>query len=344
MDSSLVKSAIREWLRVRERRSELKDGSKSTNFIWSLGYALECDVSPFRGVLPRDYSTGDRSWTLDPRRYARKPRSGDLVWVASRFLPVFFKECLPRIKVPFALVASDGDESFPGSSEDAAVMGAAIDDPRILAVFAQNADGSLKHPKLDPLPIGLDFHTVNRSGGFWGEERRTAQEQEERLNAIIAGSPPLGRRIPKAFVDFHLSDRVIYDGTRRSDVLRDIMASGCVDLATGQLPRSELWALKGGYAFSVSPHGNGLDCHRTWEDLALGCIVIVKASSLDPLYDGLPVAIVDKWSEVTAQAMAGWIDRFADIVDDARSRRRLTLSYWIDRIRSKAKAAARAGS
>jgi len=48
-----------------------------------------------------------------------------------------------------------------------------------------------------------------------------------------------------------------------------------------RLQRHDLWKKKTTYAFSVSPHGNGLDCYRTWEDLVLGCIVIVKTSVLD---------------------------------------------------------------
>jgi hypothetical protein len=51
------------------------------------------------------------------------------------------------------------------------------------------------------------------------------------------------------------------------------------------------------YAFVISPHGNGLDCHRTWEALCLGCIVIVKKSPIDTLYTDLPVLIIDNWSD-----------------------------------------------
>jgi hypothetical protein len=53
------------------------------------------------------------------------------------------------------------------------------------------------------------------------------------------------------------------------------------------------------HAFVASPHGNGLDCHRTWEALALGCIPIVKRSPIDKVFQGLPVWIVGSWKEVT---------------------------------------------
>jgi hypothetical protein len=53
--------------------------------------------------------------------------------------------------------------------------------------------------------------------------------------------------------------------------------------------------------FVLSPRGNGLDTHRLWETLYVGSYPIVKSSSLDALYEGLPIVIVDDWSEVTEE-------------------------------------------
>jgi hypothetical protein len=79
------------------------------------------------------------------------------------------------------------------------------------------------------------------------------------------------------------------------------------------------------YAFVLSPQGNGLDCHRTWEALCLGCIPIVKTSGLDPLFADLPVWIVKDWSEVT-------LDNMKQVIEDYKSKtfnyEKLTLNYW----------------
>lgn len=99
------------------------------------------------------------------------------------------------------------------------------------------------------------------------------------------------------------------------------------------MPRTELWKRKGEYAFSISPHGNGLDCHRTWEDLVLGCIVIVKTSSLDPLYEGLPVVIVKDWSEVTKENLKKWLALYHDASENPAYRKKLTNAYWLRKIR-----------
>ncbi len=56
----------------------------------------------------------------------------------------------------------------------------------------------------------------------------------------------------------------------RSSIFKRVVATGLVDYAAGKLSRTETWVAKTQYSFSISPWGNGLDTHRTWEDLALG--------------------------------------------------------------------------
>jgi hypothetical protein len=53
------------------------------------------------------------------------------------------------------------------------------------------------------------------------------------------------------------------------------------------------------YPFWLSPRGNGLDCHRTWEALYLDIIPIVWHSTLDPLYENLPVVVIRTWDELS---------------------------------------------
>jgi hypothetical protein len=59
--------------------------------------------------------------------------------------------------------------------------------------------------------------------------------------------------------------------------------------------------------FVVSPEGRGMDCSRTWEALALGCIPIVKRSPICGLFADLPVLIVDDWSEVRRERLEKYV-------------------------------------
>jgi hypothetical protein len=84
------------------------------------------------------------------------------------------------------------------------------------------------------------------------------------------------------------------------------------------------------YAFVISPHGNGLDCHRTWEALVLGCIPIVKTSPLDSLFEDLPVWIVREWSDVTEENMRGIVEAYKNTQFNYD---KLQLTYWMRLIR-----------
>jgi hypothetical protein len=76
------------------------------------------------------------------------------------------------------------------------------------------------------------------------------------------------------------------------------------------------------YKYVISPHGNGLDCHRTWESLALGCIPIIKTSPLDRMFEGLPVLIVKNWSDITQELLNNF--------NPSKYLDKLRLNYWKD--------------
>ena len=63
------------------------------------------------------------------------------------------------------------------------------------------------------------------------------------------------------------------------------------------------WNKQKDYSFVICPHGGGLDCHRNWEALCLGCIPIVKTSPIDKLYSDLPVLIIKDWHIITQELL-----------------------------------------
>jgi len=95
------------------------------------------------------------------------------------------------------------------------------------------------------------------------------------------------------------------------------------------MSKSEWWEAVIEHKWVASPHGHGLDCHRTWEVLLAGGYVVVKSSVLDSLYEQLPVLIVDSWDNISAQLLETTFEEF--------SRRkfgfdRLFLPFWSDKI------------
>lgn len=310
---------------------------QKTHYIWNFAISSSCDVGLIKS--PVKYFEAEHAFNI--MNY-KNIKSGDIVWIRGRFVYDFYKLILPKIKNKFVLVISDGDESFPENSKlNSSEIKNFINNPKIIHIFAQNCVYNSSN-KVSHLPIGLDLHTIayKSPDGAWGEKGMPL-EQEADLNNILNTLKPTYQRQQqqKAFVDFQLSDsmhgehqRYLQCGEDRVAIFNRLLPTGLIDYAKDRMRRSDLWKIKGQYAFSISPHGNGLDCHRTWEDLILGCIVIVKTSPLDPLYKGLPVVIVKDWSEITQQNMNLWLDQYKDAFTNHIYRKKLTNSYWLNKI------------
>lgn len=300
--------------------------------LWNLGFAIASDVTPFKNGLPPDYTTWPAHPCVTPSRYVRAVENGDIIWVQSVFLSAFYRDVFPYINKKFILVVNDGDESFPSFHRQVFDVDQLINDERVIHIFAQNVD--CNHSKITHLPIGIDFHSIARSTGYFGEPQMTPVKQGEELEKLLTELLPTNQRLKRAYVDFQLADRGTFDGESRTSIFFKIIHSGVIDAAPHYLARHVLWREKGKYAFSVSPRGNGLDCHRTWEDLILGCIVIVKKSPLDPMYEGLPVVIVNDWSEINQENMDRWLEQYGDVFNNPRYREKLTHQYWMNLIKS----------
>jgi hypothetical protein len=295
-----------------------------TRYVWSRGLGLLCDHNG--GVEFVKRQRGGRS----ARRFAPESfdqvKDGDLVWVRLIALPQFLNEALPRIVARFALVTGDEDWAIPSGFARSSELCA---DPRLICWFTQNFDGTDQSGKLLHLPIGVDFHTISNTRK-WGHWPATPAAQEAELEALRRSAPPNPSRLLRVHADFHFNkhkDQVW--GDDRSAVQQALQGNPDVEFQTKKIRRIELWSEKTRYAFVVSPHGNGLDCHRTWESLILGNIVIVKRSSLDPLYDGLPVVIVDDWHEITGDNLRRWHAEHREAFGKPEVEERLTNRYWI---------------
>ena len=87
------------------------------------------------------------------------------------------------------------------------------------------------------------------------------------------------------------------------------------------------------YKFAISPRGNGLDCHRTWEMLAIGVIPIVLSSSLDSVFRDIPaVLIVEDWTHVTKEVLERHWDKYGASLHSEDVSTQLTQQFWMNKI------------
>ena len=240
----------------------------------------------------------------------------------------FVRAALPTIRRPFALITTDGDVSVPSELANSTVT-ALLDCPWLVSWHTQNYDGHA-HPKLAPIPIGLDLHTARSPTG--------SKQLVRLLHNIRQSRLPLDRIPLRVFCDLGASPTF-----ERRLAVTELSPCEHVDMLTSRLSQSAIWWRYAQYPFVVSARGNGLDCHRTWELIYLGCIVITETSPLDPLYSELPVVIVDDWKEVRETAnLAEWLRTYGELTDCDYVWKRLEPSRYLQPIREAVHAAERA--
>lgn len=279
--------------------------------VSSYGLMGACDVRP---AEPRSSATRLYLEGVD----ARSVPADALVYAPTSALAAL-PRWLDRLAHPIVLVTGDADE--PADSALAHIA----EHPRVRAWWAQNA--TLRHAKVRPLPIGLDYHTVAVRAA-WGAPRAPPSAQEALLLEIARAAPPLAERALRAHASFHFNVHGGYETRDRRDALARLPAEA-VEYERAPLPRAECWRRMAQFAFVASPHGHGLDCHRTWEALALGCVPIVKSSPLDALYERAGAMIVRDWAEATEARMRAFLAarRAVDL-------RVLQMSYWREALRA----------
>ena len=101
--------------------------------------------------------------------------------------------------------------------------------------------------------------------------------------------------------------------------------------STQKLGVREYLMTLGQHRFVLSPRGNGLDAHRTWEALLVGTIPIVRSSALNPLYERLPVLIVRDWSDVTPALLRRFLATY-EVRKPFYHYERLFADYWLGQI------------
>jgi len=250
-------------------------------------------------------------------------KDGTIIYICNSAVKKFLSN-IKNIQYRFILVSGDSDTTvpndiFPSVEEFLSTM----QSDKLIHWYAQNC--IVDHAKLTRLPIGLDYHTLSEQNYKWGPQQLPIN-QERGLNIIKDDVKPFWKREIKCYSNFHFSFyRFGYD---RKDAIEKI-PKDLIFYEKKEIPRMNSWLNQSKYAFVVSPHGNGLDCHRTWEAFTLGCIVIVKTSGLDPLYHDLPVLIVQEWSDITNELLINTVENYKN---KKFNYNKLKLDYWVNQI------------
>ncbi len=273
--------------------------------------------------------------------------AGDIVHVKAELLPRFLEHVFPRVRVPIVLVTGDSDYAPVGKYKEI------LHDARIIHWFAQNCDVPFRHSKLTRVPIGIDnpvYTKLEKRIGFLFDmlarkspldltlSRNDMGDQKHLQTVANEIARDVDEKPARALCTFHMNQKLVPNFEKIPDrhqayqILRD--SPDCHFVAR-RLPQDECWRLHVDFAFEVSPRGNGLDCFRTWEALVLNTIPIVKASTLDPLFEDeqFPVVVVSSYAEITTDALTRWKSEMQGrFTRDMKLR--LTNDYWLGKMRT----------
>jgi hypothetical protein len=251
------------------------------------------------------------------------------IYICTSALLNFMNEVMPLIDFSFILVSGDCDETIPQQILSNSDFNNLLNDSRLIHWFCQNM--TIQHHKITKMPIGLDYHTLT-TNSIWGP-LSSCKEQENQLISLKVKARPFWNRNVYCYANFHftMNTKLGYD---RKDAFQNINKN-LIYYEKTPVTRVVTWNKQVKFTFVISPHGGGLDCHRTWEALCLGCIPIVKTSEIDSLYKDLPVLIVDDWKNITVDLLTTTIVRFKIMFENNEfNMEKIKLDYWIRLINS----------
>jgi hypothetical protein len=265
--------------------AKTKNRAPNPPFITGDGFRAHCDF-----ILDEEY----------PDLSVEKITDRSTIFVGTHYLEVFFKNFHPLISANYILVSHNSDEAAPGD------FSAYLEDEKMIAWFAQNVEGPT-HPKLIPIPIGLENRYCPNGADFSLLTNMMQQYQNAQRDTLLY---------------MNITPRARSDREHVRNLFQD--KSYCKNI-TGISYYDYLTHL-GHSLFVLSPRGNGLDCLRTWEALYMGAIPIVKATACDEMYNDLPVLIVQNWEEINPEFLA---QSYAQIKQKTYNMDKIYLDYWL---------------
>ena len=260
--------------------------------------------------FPDDYLHGDRFAALGDFRItadsgatpAEVVREGKVLYCKTDRLGELFAIIRSRQR-PCILITHNSDHNVTKALF-------ASRPPCVRHWFAQNA--LVEHPDLTPIPIGVERPHV--SGG---------RTRPEVFRAVASREPRTIR---------NLACLIHADWTNRwarMPVRWALSRRSWITCSQGGAPFAQYLEQVFQHRAVVSPPGNGVDCHRTWEALYLGVVPLVKAGPAMCYFARLlPIAIFDRLTMLTRRS----VERSIEQMSQRGSAQALRFSWWADLI------------
>tara|TARA_B100001093_G_C26834535_1_gene1017717 strand:+ start:1108 stop:2079 length:972 start_codon:yes stop_codon:yes gene_type:complete len=295
----------------KDKFNNITDTNYKTYYFNNRGFAQLCNKK-------LDIIGSDSDKYFD-KKYFSNLKDFDKVFLTTNMFKNFIKKVNLNIKIIIILACSvTGFPNEFSNKDNKNYIRLIENNNNIIGLYTQNYDLNQEHFKIKPFPLGIDYHSHSN--------KLSPIEQEQKLISIYKNSVPFGKRLDQCYSFFHFQmfNRHNKDRFVAKKVLDKVNFNVYQDK---KIPREETWENMVKYKWIISPHGNGLDCHRTYEAIALGCIPVVKSSTLDIMYKDMPIIILDDWNDISLELLKSKTKEALK-----KSKDTITLDYWINKV------------
>lgn len=217
-------------------------------------------------------------------------------FVNSSYIDYFQNVIMPFITKKFVLVTHNSDYTVGYHTK-------ILSNPLLLKWFGQNM---IPSEKTVGLPIGIE------NSQWKGSDYSTCVKNKNNKKENLL------------YVNFSFNTN-----KERKNIHRKLLENGFTE--NKKLCWEEYIKTLSTYKFCISPPGGGVDCHRHWESIYIGCIpVVLKDDILYKHFDDLPILYVDNYDNITKE----YLNRQYEMLKNKKfSLEKTTLSYWKDEIK-----------
>ncbi len=253
-------------------------------------------ISPIQFFDPKYYEEYIKNFTKNNNIIdLRNPKP--LIFITRiENLNYLYDKIIKLINNKFVLITHYGDA-------EAGLNDKILNHPLLIKWYGQNM--SIISDKTEGIPIGLESK-------YWG-----------RTNLDIINNYSKNSKDKLLYFNFSLKTNA-----NRGKIMDVLLKNGFIK--NNNLPWCEYIKDLSNYKFSISPKGNGVDCHRTWECLYLGVIPIIEKSIQMSHFNDLPILFVDDYNCIS-------IEYLNEVYKDFKVRKfnldKLDLCYWDKKIK-----------
>jgi hypothetical protein len=165
------------------------------------------------------------------------------------------------------------------------------------------------HDDLISIPLGIKTHT-----GIYFEEKYKTNWFLENIDNLIKNEKQL-----KLYCNWNNTNPY------RNNVIEILKKNNLNYTHECNKPFEEYATNMSKHKFVISPPGNGIDCHRTWEALYMGCIPIVIKNYIYNSFTDLPILQLNDYSEITNNILDSFINKKFNY-------EKLTIDYWKNKV------------